>query len=517
MRAMSRIFLITILFLCLVGGVHAYAQNEPATQEQESVEVSKDGLATLIDTLETPEEREKFIENLKTLVDANEESAAEQKESFEPISKSLGLEEQTEVLADEFDSFLEEHGLNASYVGRFLSTLGTFFIFWVFCLVTLKLSRAIRDYVLPKAEKYYINADRIRFYNRMVRYFFYFLLALVFIYFNAVIWGLSAFGFLENAYLVRIIGNLFSILLITLVALTAWEALSGAIEFAMQRMTGRYSKRLHTLLPIVRNVLFFVFSVMFALVLLSELGIDIMPLLAGAGVVGIAVGFGAQTMVKDFLTGFIIIMEDLIQIGDVATVGGKTGLIEKITIRKVQLRDLDGAVYTVPFSEISVVSNLTKDFSYYLMDVGIAYREDPDEVIGYLKEIDEELREDENFKNLILEPIHILGVDQFGDSAIIIKARIKTLPIKQWDVGREFNRRMKYKFDKHGIEIPFPHQTIYFGEDKNGAAPPAHIALEQNAEDSTDKKTKTETNAKKRASKAKPKKTGIESTDDAED
>ena len=243
---------------------------------------------------------------------------------------------------------------------------------------------------------------------------------------------------------------------------------------------------MQTLLPIVRNVLFFVFSILFTLVLLSELGVDIMPLLAGAGVVGIAVGFGAQTMVKDFLTGFIIIMEDLIQVGDVATLGDKTGIIEKITIRKVQMRDLDGTVYTVPFSEISVVSNLTKEYSYYLMDIGIAYREDPDEVIGYLREIDEEMREDENFKDLILEELHILGVDQFGDSAIIIKARIKTLPIKQWDVGREFNRRMKYKFDKHGIEIPFPHQTLYFGEDKKGHAPPAYIKMLDKTAKNTD-------------------------------
>ena len=477
-----------LLFLafsfCLLGALNpAQAQllgaGEPSQDEQSGESVSNENLQDLISTLEDPQEREKFIENLNTLVesDAQTQSGGEEEQAKEnaPLSEVLGLEGQTEQLANNFDDFLQEKGLNASYVGKALSTFGTFFIFWIFCFIALKVSRMLRDRILPIAERYYINAERIRLYNRLVRYFFYFLIALIFIYFNAVIWGLTELGLLQSAFLIGLISDVFTILLVTLIALTAWEAINGLIEFSMQKVTGRYSKRMQTLLPIVRNVLFFVFSIMFTLVLLSEIGVDIMPLLAGAGVVGIAVGFGAQTLVKDFLTGFIIIMEDLIQVGDVAGVGGQTGFIERITIRKVQLRTLDGTVITVPFSEISVVSNLTKDFSFYLLDVGVAYREDPDEVIGYLKE----MRGEEHFKDLILEPIEILGVDQFADSAIIIKARIKTLPIKQWEVGREYNRRMKYKFDKHNIEIPFPHQTIYFGEDKKGNAPPAHIEVEE--------------------------------------
>jgi small conductance mechanosensitive channel len=172
-----------------------------------------------------------------------------------------------------------------------------------------------------------------------------------------------------------------------------------------------------------------------------------------------------------------IIFEDLIQIGDVVNLGGRSGLVEKITIRKVQLRGLDGTVYTVPFGEINIVDNLTKEFSYYLMDIGVAYRENTDEVVRCLKKIDEELRQDKDFRNKILEPLDILGVDKFADSAVIIKARIKTRPIEQWNVGREFNRRMKFEFDKRGIEIPFPHQTLYFGEDKSGRAPSATLKL----------------------------------------
>jgi small conductance mechanosensitive channel len=262
-------------------------------------------------------------------------------------------------------------------------------------------------------------------------------------------------------------------------AVAVWEGVNAVLDNILHRADYKESMRLQTVMPIIRNVIFIGFMVMFTLILLSELGINVIPLMAGAGVLGIAIGFGAQTMVKDFLTGFTIILEDLIQVGDVVTLGGKTGLIEKITIRKVQMRDLSGIVYTIPFGDVTIIENMTKNFSYYVMDIGVAYREDTDEVVALLREIDEDMRQDENFKNLILEPIEILGVDAFADSAVIIKARIKTRPIKQWDVGREFNRRMKYKFDEHGIEIPFPHQTIYFGVDKDGTAPPAPIKIEK--------------------------------------
>ena len=158
-----------------------------------------------------------------------------------------------------------------------------------------------------------------------------------------------------------------------------------------------------------------------------------------------------QQIIKDLLTGFVIIFEDLIQVGDVVNLGGKGGAIEKITLRKVQLRDLSGTVITVPFGEITIVENLTKKFSYYLLDVAVAHRESPDEVIDVLQAIAQEMQADAEYAEDILEPIEILGVDQFTDSAIIIKARIKTRPIKQWRVGREFNRRMKYAFDERGI------------------------------------------------------------------
>lgn len=268
------------------------------------------------------------------------------------------------------------------------------------------------------------------------------------------------------------------IFLITLAAIV-YEIIRSLLEHVFKKWSRTSSPRVNTLLPIARNVVNITLFTIFGITIISELGINIMPLLAGAGVLGFAVGFGAQTFIKDLLTGFIIIFEDLVQVGDVVTVGGKSGLVEKITVRKMQLRSLDGIAITVPFSEISIVENMTKEYSYYLMNVGVAYRENPDQVIEVLRSLSDELLGDENYASDILEPIEILGVDEFADSAVIIKARIKTKPIKQWAIGREFNRRMKHRFDKENIEIPFPHQTVYFGEHKSGEVTKARFDIAQ--------------------------------------
>jgi small conductance mechanosensitive channel len=210
---------------------------------------------------------------------------------------------------------------------------------------------------------------------------------------------------------------------------------------------------------------------------MSELGVNIGPLLAGAGIIGLAIGFGSQALVRDIITGLFILIEDTISVGEVVTVGAHTGIVEAMSIRVVRLRDLSGAVHTVPWSDVTSVINLTKDFSYYPMEIGVAYREDVDMVIEALKQIGAELQSDPRYSSDMLEPIDVLGVDSFGDNAVVIKARLKTYPLKQWAVGREFNRRMKRRFDELGIEIPFPHRTIYFGEDKQGSAPPARVLV----------------------------------------
>jgi small conductance mechanosensitive channel len=240
-----------------------------------------------------------------------------------------------------------------------------------------------------------------------------------------------------------------------------------------------YSKRTGTLSGVVHWILRLVIWSVAAFMVLSELGVPVAPILTAAGVVGLAVGFGAQNLVQDFISGFFILLEDQIRVGDVVQIGDKGGLVEKVTLRMVILRDQAGTVHFIRNGKIDVVSNLTKDFSHYVFTIGVAYRENVDEVIKVLKDIDEEMRQDADYKNDILEPLDVLGLDSFGDSAVNIKARTKTKPIQQWRVGREFNRRIKMKFDELNIEIPFPHQTIYFGKDKKGQSPALNVEMEK--------------------------------------
>ena len=267
---------------------------------------------------------------------------------------------------------------------------------------------------------------------------------------------------------------------IVFVSLLLWEGFNLFIENRLdfKAEEKQPSARVRTLLTVGRNALFVALTVSSTLMVLSDLGINIAPLLAGAGVVGLAVGFGSQKLVQDIITGAFILFEDLISVGDVVTVGGESGRVEAITIRTVRLRGLlSGHVHTIPFSTIGTITNMTREFSYYVFDVGIAYREDVDAVIEVLKDLGREMQDDPYFGILLLGPLEILGVDAFASSAVIVKARFKTVPIKQWEVGREFNRRMKKRFDALDIEIPFPHVTVYFGVDKAGNAPPARLDL----------------------------------------
>jgi len=257
----------------------------------------------------------------------------------------------------------------------------------------------------------------------------------------------------------------------------AWEASSAAIRIFMERtdddgQTVVRSKRARTLLPLIRNALLVLIGVMTGMVILSELGVSIGPLLAGAGVAGLAVGFGAQTLVKDFITGMFILIEDSINVGDVVRVASKAGTVEALTVRTVRLRDLGGVVHTVPFSSVDVIENMTKEYSQAVIDVGVGYRENYDEVVEVLKAISEEMRTDPELGPKILEPMLVLGLNELADSAVMIRVRIKTEASQQWAIRREFNRRVKQRFDELGIEIPYPHRTVYFGEDRQGNAPP---------------------------------------------
>lgn len=250
------------------------------------------------------------------------------------------------------------------------------------------------------------------------------------------------------------------------------------VQFAIrQKDDGEFKKRTETLGAVVRHVLTLTIIGVASMTVLKELGIDIGPILAAAGIVGLAVGFGAQSLVKDVISGFFILLEDQIRVGDVVDLGGKSGVVEKVNLRTTVLRDLHGNVHCVPNGHINVVTNMTKEFSRYVFDIGVAYREDVDQVMEVMKEVDEELRNDPEFRDDILEPLEILGVDQFASSSVVVRARTTTLPIKQWRVGREFNRRLKKRFDEMNIEIPYPHLTLYIGQDKGGEANPLRVVM----------------------------------------
>jgi small conductance mechanosensitive channel len=250
-------------------------------------------------------------------------------------------------------------------------------------------------------------------------------------------------------------------------ALALWELASLYMESYVSRVElNRESEekraRIRTMMPLARNVLLFVLVAVVGLIVLAQLGINIAPLLAGAGIVGLAVGFGAQKMVQDVFTGIFVFLEASVAVGDVVELGGHSGVVEAMSIRSIRLRDLEGNVYTIPFSAVSTVMNQTKGHSYYLFDIGVGYRENTDRVVATMREVGDSLRNDKEYGSAILEPLEVLGLDRFADSAVMIKARIKTLPGRQWMVGREFNRRLKLRFDDLGIEIPFPQRTITF-------------------------------------------------------
>ncbi|NQT27589.1 mechanosensitive ion channel family protein [candidate division KSB1 bacterium] len=246
-----------------------------------------------------------------------------------------------------------------------------------------------------------------------------------------------------------------------------------------RKLDGEYNKRAETLGNVIHYVLTFILIGIAVAMCFNVLKIEIGPILAAAGVLGLAVGFGAQSLVKDLISGFFILLEDQIRVGDVVEIAGKSGVVERMNLKMTILRDLSGNVHFVPNGEISVVTNMTKGYSCYVLEIGVAYREDVDKVMAVMHEVDEDLRADPDFGPDILEPLDMLGLDEFGESALIIKARLTTRPIKQWRTAREFRRRLKKLFDERNIEIPFPHVTLYIGKDKQDQSPPLNIRLEQ--------------------------------------
>jgi moderate conductance mechanosensitive channel len=215
-------------------------------------------------------------------------------------------------------------------------------------------------------------------------------------------------------------------------------------------------KRAQTIAGIVRRALAILIWSIAVLIVLRELDVDITPVLTGAGIAGLAVGFGAQTLVRDVITGFFLIIEDQVRVGDVAMVNGIGGLVEQINLRTIVLRDFEGVVHVVPNGEIKTLANRTKDYSYYVIDLGVSYEDDTDRIVALVRNVGAELMADPALASSILEPVEVVGVDDFKESAVTLRFRIKTIPLKQWEVGRELRRRIKKALDREGIRIPGP-------------------------------------------------------------
>ncbi len=228
--------------------------------------------------------------------------------------------------------------------------------------------------------------------------------------------------------------------------------------------------RMKTLSKLINWLSGIVIFIIVAYFILENFGFSVAPLLAGAGIAGIAFGFGGQYLIRDLINGIFILLEDQYRINDVVKIGDCSGLVEEINLRITTLRDLDGRVIIIPNGEIKTVINYTKGYAQALLDIRVAYKENVDRVMEVIKKIGKELRGDAYYGRLIIGDLEMLGVDDFADSAVVIKFRMKTLPIKQWDVMREFRRRLKNKFDELGIEMPFPQRTLHWGENQENRA-----------------------------------------------
>jgi small conductance mechanosensitive channel len=270
-------------------------------------------------------------------------------------------------------------------------------------------------------------------------------------------------------------GRVVIILLLTLI--TWW-----LIRFTLQKIIKRATiskhvdeKRVNTIISVMRSLVNVTLTGLAGTLVMSELGINLGPILAAAGVVGLAIGFGAQSLIKDILSGFFLLIENQVRVGDVVSASGKAGAVENITLRTLTLRDVAGNVHIIPHGQIDMVTNMTLGWSMVDIKLGVAYREDPDEVVRIMKDVVESLALEDVWKQHFLAAPQVLAVEDLDDSAVVYRILAKVLPGSQWIVSREMKLRFKKRFDLEGIEIPFPHQTIYFGEDRSGQAPAVRV------------------------------------------
>lgn len=286
-------------------------------------------------------------------------------------------------------------------------------------------------------------------------------------------------AWMEGQFGVQFTATLVSVAFIILVSFAIWLAFTSWVDYRLNPEFGSApTAREKTLLSLLKNAATIVLMVITLMFVLSEIGLDIAPLIASAGVLGLAIGFGSQKLVQDIITGVFIQFENAMNVGDVVTLGGTTGTVERLTIRSVSLRDVQGAFHIIPFSSVDMVSNYMREYGFFVCDMGVGYREDVGMVKQAMHDAFDELYADDATAAKIMEPLQWMGLQSLADSAVILRARIKCTPGNQWGVGRQYNEICKRIFDERNIEIPFPHQTIYFGEDRDGKAPSAPIRIE---------------------------------------
>ena len=284
---------------------------------------------------------------------------------------------------------------------------------------------------------------------------------------------------------------------ITIIVALVVAVIAGVIVGRIQKLvSGRSNdsesiKRINTLFGLVKKIIRITIFVLALLIILSEIGVDMAPILASVGVLGLAFSFGAQSLVKDIISGFFLLAEDQIRVGDVVQIGDHSGTVEDIRIRTVILRDLDGNTHVIPNGIVESFINMSKEFSRAKMDIGVGYREDLDRVFTLIEEEGKALAEEEEYRSLITEPITVMGLQDLADSAVVIRCVMTTKPGDQWAVKRRFLYRIKKRFDAEGVEIPFPHRTIYWGEPAAGKQQGLDIRLGRKTKGESEKPKKT--------------------------
>jgi small-conductance mechanosensitive channel len=288
------------------------------------------------------------------------------------------------------------------------------------------------------------------------------------------IWGVSVSWFVTSSTGSQILTRILIILLTLALTAAVIQVSSAFTEYLIHPRTlaqGKVrepSRKLKTLAPLIQTLIKVGAVFAAVLVLLEQINVATAPLLTGIGIFGLAVGFASQSLIKDVINGLFILFEDSLSVGDVVNLRGTGGVVEKVTLRAVTLRDLAGNVHVIPNSTVDMITNMTKEYSRFVLDVRVALREDVERVIEVLRAVDEEMRKDPTTRFDILEPLEVLGLERFEDSGMIVRARMKTRPLQQWRLSREFNRRMKKLFDERGIQIPFPQRVLYWGSPLNG-------------------------------------------------